>query len=622
MVIAKAFAAGTWEWASTRFPVKLAIISWQDMLFLLGWGFFGFAVMHAAAKATRLQMLLRGAFLFFTTLFVLYAIANIWVYQALRMPLTYPLLMMAGEDARSSISPYLNTESIAALVAGPLLYLGAVGALLRRRGIWSRKSYAILSIAVAAYAVLGFFGYKHWFVGGPSEALASSAHWVILRSSADALRGGPGLTQDNAGPPAYTDDLRTVGQRNIKPSHSSGAPIRNVILVVLESTSTQFLSVYHSPYPTTPNLQAEEPNELILSNFYSNDGYTLQSMLPLVISSYPGVGWEIYASSHPRLAGTSAAQVLHDRGYRTAFMTGAMLDFRGSRHFIEHRGFDVIRGAEDFQKDHIGTMVSSWGMDDPPVFDGLMDWIGAAPDKPFFAILWTQQTHHPYSLPTYQHPITFPLAHPESEPGKLLNAYLNDVRIADEQLGRMFAFLRQRKLADDTLVVITGDHGEAFGFPHPWMFHGTALYQESVNVPCIFWNPRVMAGKGRSDVVGAHVDLNPTLFDLLGITPPTDWQGTSIFDPSHPSRAYFSCNTGNLLEGLRDGDRKFIYNLTLGREELYDLKTDPEEQQNLAAGDPQVCREYRQRLSAWAQFERDHLKRAIAVDATLSQQKD
>jgi arylsulfatase A-like enzyme len=146
------------------------------------------------------------------------------------------------------------------------------------------------------------------------------------------------------------------------------------------------------------------------------------------------------------------------------------------------------------------------------------------------------------------------------------------------------------------------------------MFHGTALYQESVNVPCILWNPTLFAPGARNDMIGAHVDLNPTIFDVLGIAPPSDWQGTSLFDPSHPQRAYFSCNTGNLLEGVRDGNEKFIYNMTLGGEELYDLHTDPAEQFNIAGRWPDRCHTYRQRLASWALFERDHLKALAAAE--------
>jgi arylsulfatase A-like enzyme len=174
-------------------------------------------------------------------------------------------------------------------------------------------------------------------------------------------------------------------------------------------------------------------------------------------------------------------------------------------------------------------------------------------------------------------------------------------------LGRLFAALRQRHLDQNTLVVITGDHGEAFGFPHPWFFHGTNLYQEGVNVPCILWSPALFTPGSRSETVGAHVDLNPTIMDILGIATPSAWQGRSLLDPDRPQRAYFNCNTGYLLEGMREGDWKFIYNMTLAREELYDLASDPTEQHNLASQNPRLCAIYRQRLASWATYERGHL---------------
>lgn len=609
MLIAKAFAAGTWQWGSYRFPLKLALIAWQDLIFLLGWSGLGMAALKLTARADRINRVIRRAFLAFTTLAVFYSIASAPIYLALRMPLTFPLLMMADQDAGSSITEYLTGFNIAALVIGPALYLLTVRLLLRRPVRARRPVWAGFALAVAAYGIAGYFGYRHWYASGPNEALALNPQWVLAQSVFDAWQGGSRILRTEAGPPSYRAEFLTFGEREARGRTAPRPAIKNALVVVLESTSTQFLGVYHSQFPTTPHLQAEAGNSLIFRNDYSNDGYTLQSYLPIVLSIYPGVGWQTYSATHPRLAGQSAAAVLHDRGYRTAFMSGAMLDFRGSRRFFDNRGFDLVRGCEDFQQAGIGTMVSSWGMDDPPLFDALFNWIGQAPQKPFFAVVWTQQTHHPYTLAPYQHAIDFAVSDPVGSGGKLLNLYLNDLRIADQQLGRLFAFLRERKLADDTLVVITGDHGEAFGFPHPWMFHGTALYQESVNVPCILWNPRVMAGRGVSDTVGGHVDLNPTLFDLLGIVPPASWQGHSLFEPGRPNRAYFCCNTGNLLTGLRDGRHKFIYNMTLAREELYDLATDPDEQTNLASQFPKACEEYRRRLSTWASFEREHLKK-------------
>ena len=99
------------------------------------------------------------------------------------------------------------------------------------------------------------------------------------------------------------------------------------------------------------------------------------------------------------------------------------------------------------------------------------------------------------------------------------NRYLNILRTVDEQLGRLFDGLRARGLDQNTLVVITGDHGEAFGSPHGMRGHGYALWDELIRVPMIFWSPALFPEGGRSDTVGGHVDLHATIADLLGIAP-------------------------------------------------------------------------------------------------------
>ena len=124
-----------------------------------------------------------------------------------------------------------------------------------------------------------------------------------------------------------------------------------------------------------------------------------------------------------------------------------------------------------------------------------------------------------------------------------LNRYLNCVREADAQLGRLFDGLRSRGIADDTLVIVTGDHGEAFDWPHPCVGHGFYVWQESVNVPCVVWNPKLFAAGlhgRRLRTIGGHVDLNPTVTELLGLSPPGCWQGHSLFDASRPPRATFT----------------------------------------------------------------------------------
>jgi arylsulfatase A-like enzyme len=192
-----------------------------------------------------------------------------------------------------------------------------------------------------------------------------------------------------------------------------------------------------------------------------------------------------------------------------------------------------------------------------------------------------------------------------------LGRYLNVVREADRQLGRLFDELRRRGLADDTLVVVTGDHGEGFGSPHDIYGHGGKVFDEIVKVPLVLWNPRLFGGAARGDrrveTIGGHIDLNPTLAETLGIAAAGSWQGRSLFATDRPPRVYFYAANDDYLLGVREHNRKYIYNATIGREQLYDLAADPREQTNLASDEPDRCAELRSRVAAWVKYEKGHI---------------
>jgi arylsulfatase A-like enzyme len=95
------------------------------------------------------------------------------------------------------------------------------------------------------------------------------------------------------------------------------------------------------------------------------------------------------------------------------------------------------------------------------------------------------------------------------------------------------------------------------------------------------------------------VDVNPTLTHLLGLPPSHQWEGRSLLAKSRSPRAYFYAANDDYLLGVREDHFKYIFNATRGKEELYDLTADPDEQTNVAAQHPQRCKVLRQRLAAW-----------------------
>ena len=378
---------------------------------------------------------------------------------------------------------------------------------------------------------------------------------------------------------------------------------RNAIVIVLESVGTKYLGLYGSRFDTTPNLKAEADHALVFDNFYSHLGYTFCSFVAINFSTYPGLPWCYRPQGAPPLPPTLAS-ALGARGWATAYLHNGDLEWEGQGSVIQNRGYGEVHDYREFGC----PALTSWGSEDRCLIDRLIRWIDQRSGEPFFAVCWTDQTHDPYATsPGVAAFDFFPGGRPASYAADL-SRYLNILRETDHQLGRLFSALRERGLAGDTLVVVTGDHGEAFGQPHDQRGHGFTVFEEDVHVPLVLWNPRLFTPGRRIPGVGAHVDLNPTLADLLGVGPLPQWQGYSLFDPARPQRAFFLASVGEYLFGVRDGEWKYIFDATEGREKLFDLASDPQEQRDAAPARPALSRRLRQRIAGWVSFEDEYLQ--------------
>jgi arylsulfatase A-like enzyme len=282
-------------------------------------------------------------------------------------------------------------------------------------------------------------------------------------------------------------------------------------------------------------------------------------------------------------------------------MTPSDMGWAGWGTFLPARGFDEVRDQHALA---CSPPISSWGVEDRCLADGLIEYIERDPARPFFVIGWTQQTHHPYE-PSPDTPVIDLVGDREPSPDAYdLNRYLNVLRETDRQLARVFDALRQNGLADNTIVAIVGDHGQAFGYPHDSYLQGRTVYEEDVQVPLLIWWPRRYAAPQRAPIIGGHIDLAPTIADLAGIPPAPDWQGRSLFDSERAPRAYFYVAQDEFKLAVREGGWKYILDLRRGTDELYDLDHDPAEQHNLAADQQARCTRLRQRLAAWAEANR------------------
>jgi arylsulfatase A-like enzyme len=608
-----------WSWPGTRWGDwpdwfrDVGVSAHADVAFAAAFGLLAFVLLRLARRWPRLERGLGAGLLALSTFCVFYAVASVQMFAFLRSPLTYPLLYLAGDvkSMRSSIGSFLSPAFVSVLVLVPLLHILAVRLTSGPyRGAPGRSRRVLRAVGMAAVSVWIAWGARtadgRWS-DRPDLLIAESPHWKFVSSLIDEVRSGEMPLMSDRFPPGLLSDFspqEPVSARTGKPRKHADAGSslprnprpRNVLLVVLESTGTRYLSLYGSPYPTTPNLVAEAGHALVYDSFYAHVGLTANSLAALGLSVYPYMTWREYSQEYPDFPGDTLANVLGPLGYRTAFLTSSFLDYVGLDAFLQNRGFDEVRDWPDLSKE---SSISSWGGDEAVLVDRTLEWIDRDRERPFFGLLWTQQSHHPYDPAPGQPIVDFFAGGPVPPDDWDLGRHLNTLAEVDRQLGRLFAGLRERGLADDTLVVVTGDHGECFGAPHRTWGHGFRLYQEGINVPMMLWNPRLFEGGGRPATIAGHVDVNPTVLDILGVPAPSSWEGRSVFAPGRPPRAYFYAANDDYLLGVREGSFKYVYNATRGREELYDLVEDPEEQTNVAALHPEKCRVLRQRLAAW-----------------------
>jgi arylsulfatase A-like enzyme len=253
---------------------------------------------------------------------------------------------------------------------------------------------------------------------------------------------------------------------------------------------------------------------------------------------------------------------------------------------LRNRGWETLEDAGAIGGDH----ESSFGIDEPSAVRRVLQWIDAGPPGPPFLLTYLPIAgHHPYDTPE---PGPFPQA---DEVGR----YRNALHYGDAALGQLLHGLRERGLERDTLFVLCGDHGEAFG-EHPGNYgHTFAVYEENVRVPYVIAAPGLIADPVRVRRVASLIDTAPTVCDLLGLPIPPAYQGRSLLDGRSGMVLFCTDYTLGLL-GLRDGRWKLIHELESDRSRLYDLEDDPGEKRDVSALFPERAGAYREHLVRWA----------------------
>ncbi len=352
-----------------------------------------------------------------------------------------------------------------------------------------------------------------------------------------------------------------------------------MLLVTLDTTRADRLGCYGNRGALTPVLDRLAANGVLFSRALCQAPLTLPSHASLLTSTHPpsnGLrinGGGVLSEELPTLAA-----VLETRGFRTGAFVGAL---------VLDSNFGLARGFERYD-DNIHQ--DPQGLAERPanqVVDAALRWLdGLDSREPFLAWVHFFDPHHPYEPP----------------PGfrDLPDPYDGEIAFTDAQLNRLVTWLDANGRRENTLIVIAGDHGEAFE-EHGEAQHGLFLYNPTVHVPLILSCPELLP---QAQVVSSHVglvDVMPTVLDLIGVAAPPGLEGFSLApacrgepfagEPVYAESRYPRAAFGwAQLRSLTAGRLRYI---DAPSEELYDLESDPGELRNLAPAQPESTAEMR-----------------------------
>jgi arylsulfatase A-like enzyme len=533
---------------------------WQDVAVALGFLLF--------ARLARQEWAVR---LIYGALVVLAAI-NVPVVRALSSPLTSSMLRAARGTLGESILHYATPANVALIFV--VLALGALLPRVLRTAFGAPRVWLAGAVALV---VLGSTGGRRVDTAGLERnvvtALARTSLPRMRPSASDADWRRPAALPAVVGQPH--PDLSSLRQ---------AAAGMNLLLVVLESTGAQYLKTYGAAEDPTPNLSLLAERSLVFDNAYAVYPESIKGLIVYLASRYPG--FDVAAEAHAAIASPSLASVLATRGYETALFHSGRFFYLGMEEILARSGFARLDDAGAIG----GNRKSSFGIDETAAVRHVLRWLDSLPRaKPFFAAYLPIAGHHPYA---YAEIGPFP---EETE----VDRYRNALHEGDRALGELLAGLRTRGLDRSTVVIVIGDHAEAFG-QHPGNYgHTLAIWDENVRVPLVISVPGADRNGSRVSWTASLIDVPPTALDILGVEPPASFQGSSLLDGEERVALFYTDYSLGLL-GLRDGCMKYIHELESGRSRLFDMCADPGERTNIAARHPEQVAAYRERVRGWS----------------------
>ena len=393
----------------------------------------------------------------------------------------------------------------------------------------------------------------------------------------------------------------------------------NVVIITIDTTRADHLACYGHPRASTPSIDALAKEGVLFENAFTPVPITCPSHATIMTGKVP-IGHGIRDNGIFILPENqeTLAEILKANGYACAAGIGAFpllsrfgLD-QGFDLYDERLGveFNDLEGNRSIRKQRLFFDERKAALVNESVFP----WLNENHQTPFFLWLHYFDPHHPHEAPA-------PYDHRFAD-----NPYLGEIAYADECVGVLIEKLKTLGVYENTLIVVTSDHGEGNG-EHNEQTHSFLAYNSTLHVPLVIRNPGGASGRRVSKRVGT-VDLFPTILDRIGIRIADDLHGNSLKhwlasgepekDKAIQHSLYAETLSPRLSHGLGeirayyDGDYKYLHGPI---KELFNVTDDPRETRNLIEKEPSVAASMRSKLEDYlAATAPETSNQPIAVD--------
>ena len=337
-------------------------------------------------------------------------------------------------------------------------------------------------------------------------------------------------------------------------------PVRNynIIIYLMEGVPLRLMDELLNK-GLMPNVEKLLQQSVSFRHYYPTAADSTKGIFSILTSMYPYPGKKKITNVINHVKCESLPKILEKYKYSTAIVSSGSFEWDHVKYFFR-KNFNTLID-QDTQIVSVPYAKFSWGKDDQFLVDQL-DQLLTYKKGPHFLILIPSNTHHPYLTPDTKFELF-----PKVDSGNRLK---NAICYQDHVIGNINKILTAHGIADNTITVLTSDHSVRFDYDkekkkgQPIISPGEERYA----IPFIIHHPNIRE-KLSSDVISSHIDIAPTLLNILGIKADEQFQGINLFQGNDTERVHFIVNNvKNFNVVLRDSEYQYFYDISNNREAI------------------------------------------------------